>query len=100
MLKTKNQLGEIMSIGEIQIDAINEAQSKLVAQLKARRIELGITHRELANLSGLLPSTIWRLESGKANSRRPAPKQALVATILSYAWAINMDLVLVSDSKD
>lgn len=61
-------------------------ERQILISLRERRIELGWTLREAATFSQLLPSTIWRIETGKSN--------AYLNTVLIYAHALGMDLDL------
>jgi transcriptional regulator with XRE-family HTH domain len=61
-------------------------EKQLLAYLKQKRLDRAWTLREAAEQSGLLPSTIWRIETGKS--------LAHLQTILMYANALDIDLIL------
>ena len=52
--------------------------------MKKKRIERGMTQKQLAALTGLSQSVISRYENG---TRRPAPEHAMIiAEILGFDW--------------
>ncbi len=61
--------------------------------IRDRRVERGLTQRQLANLAGCERSHVANLEAGRA-----LPSFRLLRTI---AWALGLDLgVLSSESSD
>ncbi len=52
--------------------------------MKNKRLEKGLTQKQLAELTGLTQSAISRYEKG---TRRPTPEHAkLIAKVLGFDW--------------
>jgi len=60
----------------------------IISQLRARRLDLGLTMKEAAEAASLKASTIWRIETGQS--------QGYLHTVLSYAHALGITINLTS----
>ena len=62
-------------------------EREILNQLRNKRIESQLTLREAAEGANLLPSTIWRIETGQS--------KAFLYTVLTYANSLGMTIQLI-----
>ncbi len=61
-------------------------ESEIVDYLHNRRLELGMSCRDVSEVTNLLPSTIWRIETRHS--------RAYLGSILQYAEGLGLSLEL------
>lgn len=83
---------EARALHELEVESLIQISATLKA-LDARRIELDLTKRELADLVGLEPSSVRRLLSGQA-------KNPTLSTVTKLLSALGSEFKMVNVSTE
>ena len=79
-------------VNKTKISNSDEQVNKIISQIVARRIELGLSQRDLAILTGIKQPAIARLESFRAVPR--------LDTILKIIEPLGLELKLIKIKED